>query len=435
VRQVLTEKELLDANDFDVDTLYGEFLETIVNGSGYKGIASLLAQKLQASILIEDEFFRVLARSFFDIPTLLNIQKKNGIKYWKPQRLDPKIINYVRQTQSTGRPVELPELPEYGINKSRLVFPIIVKNKFKGTLHVFKKDLDRYQMSVTKAALHNLVVMETCRQGKIEIEDKIKKNLIFGLIFRDKGQDNNIYGDKQIPGFDLSRETVLAVIQIKAAPGQRQMEEVLRSVISDLYLNASAIGISDDRALLLVQSADVGTLNSEVIVDSLQTVFDALKMIFTDCKVKIGIGRQCFKLRDYKVAYTEACKALAFPGSKPGREEGVIYYHSLGLLGILLHPGNEQVLPGFVRNVIGKLHDYGIGNNVDLIDSLGCYLDHNCCIQSAARELFIHPNTLRYRLEKAEKISGLDLTDKDTKLELQLAIKLYRYYGESICKN
>jgi len=61
-------------------------------------------------------------------------------------------------------------------------------------------------------------------------------------------------------------------------------------------------------------------------------------------------------------------------------------------------------------------------------------LEQDCCIQSAARELFIHPSTLRYRLEKTGKITGLDLKDKDTKLEIQLAIKLYRYYGETLFK-
>ena len=81
---------------------------------------------------------------------------------------------------------------------------------------------------------------------------------------------------------------------------------------------------------------------------------------------------------------------------------------------------------------MGKLHNYDVEKNINLIESIDCYLKHDCNIQSAARELFIHPNTLRYRIKKAGKISGLDLTDNDTKLELQLAIKLYKYQGETI---
>jgi len=430
---MLMAREVLQADDFDVDALYDEFLQIIVNGGGYKGIADLLAQKLQVSVLIEDEFFFVQARSFFNTSTFSKIQKKNGIKYWKPQYLDPRIIEYVRMLQNTLMPVVIPELPEYGITSARLVFPIVIKNKIKKYLNIFKKELNWEQMRIAKAALHSLVVMETCRHGQVELEDGIMKSLILGLIL-DKAEYSKIYGEKRAMGFALSREAVLAVVQIKTAPGQGQIEEVLRSIISDLYINASAIAINDEQAVLLVQPAEGGTLESTVVGETLQVIFEGLKMVFSGCKVKIGVGRQCFKPRDYKVSFNEACQALSFAGTKQGNDEGVIYYHSLRLMGVLLNPFNEQTLPVFVRLILGKLHDYSVAHNINLIESLECYLKHNCCIQSAARELFIHPNTLRYRLEKSEKISGLDLADNDTKLELQLAIKLYRYQGELLWK-
>jgi len=430
---MLMARDLLQADDFDVDSLYDEFLQIIIHGGGYKGIADLLAQKLEVSVLIEDEFFFVQARSFFNTSTFSKKQKKNGIKYWKPQYLDPRIIEYVRMLQNTLRPVVIPELPEYGITSARLVFPVVIKNKIKKYLNIFKKDLNWEQMRIARAALHSLAVMETCRYAQVELEDRIMKSLVLGLI-SDKDEASKIHGEKQVLGFDLSREAVFAVVQIKEAPGKWQIEEVLRSIISDLYINASAIAINDEQAVLLVQPSEGYTLESTVVNESLQVIFEGLKMIFSGCKVKIGVGRQCFKPRDYKVAYNEACQALSFTGPKQGSEEGVIYYHSLRLMGVLLHPVNEQTLPVFVRLILGKLHDYSIAHNINLIESLECYLKHNCCIQSAARELFIHPNTLRYRLEKAEKVSGLDLADNDTKLELQLAIKLYRYQGDLLWK-
>jgi len=279
------------------------------------------------------------------------------------------------------------------------------------------------------------MVLETCRQAQVKLEEKIKNKLILGLISSHKDMGNHIHEEKQILGIDLTREVVLAVVQVKPTPGQLVMGEALRNISSDLCLNASVTIINEQRAVLLVQGADDSTLESTVLAEYLQVIFDALKMVFVDSKIKIGVGRQCFKLRDYKVAFSEACKSLSFPGPKHGMEEGVIYYHSLGLMGILLHPGNEKTLPVFVQHILGKLHDYDVEHNANLIQSLSNYLDHNCCIQSAARALFIHPNTLRYRLEKVVKVSGFDLTNNDTKLEVQLAIKLYRYYGESICKS
>jgi sugar diacid utilization regulator len=427
-------RKIFEDSDLEADALYDELLEIIINGGGYQGITDYLAQKLQVNILIENEYFLVLARSYYDTPTFSNTERRTGIKYWKPQHVDPRIIEYVRLLQSTHQPVALPELPEYGITSPRMVFPIIIKEEITKYLNIFKENLNREQMRIVRVVLHSLVVLEICRQAQVDLEDRYMKNLIFGLIFDDKDKDNNFYEKENLQGFDMSREAVLTVIQINAALGKRQIEGVLRSIISDLSMNASAVAISDEQAVLLVQSSDGSPLETTVITEYLQALFEALKMTFTNCKIKIGVGRQCYNARDYKVALNEAFKALSFTDRKLGSEEGVIYYHSLKLMECLMQPGNEQTLAVFVRNIIGKLYKYGIENNINLIDTLECYLNHNCCIQSAARELFIHPNSLRYRLEKAGKISGLDLTDNDTRLELQLAIKLYRYQGDFLWK-
>ncbi len=427
-------RKIFEDSDLEADALYDEFLEIIINGGGYQGITDYLAQKLQVNILIENEYFLVLARSYYDTPTFSNTERRTGIKYWKPQHVDPRIIEYVRLLQSTHQPVALPELPEYGITSPRMVFPIIIKDEITKYLNIFKENLNREQMRIVRVALHSLVVLEIRRQAQVDLEDRYMKNLIFGLIFDDKDKDNNFYEKENLQGFDMSREAVLTVIQIKAALGKRQMKGVLRSIISDLSMNASAVAISDEQAVLLVQSSDGSPLETTVITEYLQALFEALKMTFTNYKVRIGVGRQCYNARDYKVALNEAFKALSFTDRKLGSEEGVIYYHSLKLMECLMQPGNEQTVSVFVRSIIGKLYEYGVENNINLIDTLECYINHNCCIQSAARELFIHPNSLRYRLEKAGKISGLDLTDNDTKLELQLAIKLYRYQGDFLWK-
>lgn len=427
-------RKIFEDSDLEADALYDEFLEIIINGGGYQGITDSLAQKLQVNILIENEYFLVLARSYYDTPTFSNTDRKTGIKYWKPQHVDPRIVEYVRLLQNTHQPVSLPELPEYGITSPRMVFPIIIKGEITKYLNIFKENLNREQMRIVRVVLHSLLVLEICQQAQLDIEDRYMKNLIFGLIFDEKDKGNNFYEKENLPGFDMSREAILSVIQINAALGRRQLEGVLRSIICDLSMNASAVAISEEQAVLLIQSSDGSPLETTVITEYLQALFEALKMTYTKCKIKIGVGRRCYNARDYKVALDEAFKALSFTERKLGCKEGVIFYHSLKLMECLMHSGNEETLAVFVQSIIGKLYEYGVKNNINLIDTLECYLNHNCCIQSAARELFIHPNSLRYRLEKAGKISALDFTDNDTRLELQLAIKLYRYQRDFLCK-
>ena len=102
---------MLRENNVYNDTL----LKMTLSGSGYQGIIDFLAQKLCTEILIENEFFCVLARSHSNKPSFSQRDAgKKKLKYSKPQYLDPKIREYVTILNKTLRPVKIPELPEYG---------------------------------------------------------------------------------------------------------------------------------------------------------------------------------------------------------------------------------------------------------------------------------------------------------------------------------
>ncbi|WP_020671929.1 PucR family transcriptional regulator [Amycolatopsis nigrescens] len=67
-------------------------------------------------------------------------------------------------------------------------------------------------------------------------------------------------------------------------------------------------------------------------------------------------------------------------------------------------------------------HDAGHGGS--LVPSVLAYLDAFGDVRAAASKLNIHPNTLRYRIRRAEEVSGLDLTDAEQRLLAQLQLRL-----------
>ncbi|MGW2325766.1 PucR family transcriptional regulator [Streptomyces sp. NPDC001700] len=73
---------------------------------------------------------------------------------------------------------------------------------------------------------------------------------------------------------------------------------------------------------------------------------------------------------------------------------------------------------------IADLERYDRERGTDLLDSLARYLASGEDARLAARQLHIHPNTLRYRLRRAHEIAGLDLADPAAKFEIQLRLRL-----------
>ena len=72
---------------------------------------------------------------------------------------------------------------------------------------------------------------------------------------------------------------------------------------------------------------------------------------------------------------------------------------------------------------VDELIEYDRRRNAQLVETLERYLGARCSVAASARTLYIHPNTVRQRLERIERITGLDLRNEDL-LSLELALKV-----------
>ena len=82
-------------------------------------------------------------------------------------------------------------------------------------------------------------------------------------------------------------------------------------------------------------------------------------------------------------------------------------------------------LERFCYDAIGPLIDYDKENDTDLASTLRTFLEQNQNSTKTAKILFIHYNTLRYRLERINAILGDVLENPQHRLEIELALQLY----------
>lgn len=89
---------------------------------------------------------------------------------------------------------------------------------------------------------------------------------------------------------------------------------------------------------------------------------------------------------------------------------------------LLLYKEQSQELALFVNEAIGSLlaHDTGSGN--PLLPTVQAYIAHGGRLRDTAEHLFVHRNTLAYRLERAAEILGADLKDANVRLGVELAL-------------
>jgi purine catabolism regulator len=101
-----------------------------------------------------------------------------------------------------------------------------------------------------------------------------------------------------------------------------------------------------------------------------------------------------------------------------------LYFPDLSVYRLLLQLEYHPELQAFKQEILGPLFAYEGGG--ELLRTLEAYFECNGNLSQAAEMLFIHRNTLIYRMERIAEISGLDLDNTETRLAVQLALRIHR---------
>ena len=106
---------------------------------------------------------------------------------------------------------------------------------------------------------------------------------------------------------------------------------------------------------------------------------------------------------------------------------GAVSYEGLGAYKYLVHLELDQAPHDRYRQSVDKLIEYDRRRGSHLFETLEQFLTFRCSVTASARALYIHPNTVRQRLDRIERVSGLKLPEEDL-LSLELALKLARLH-------
>ena len=140
-------------------------------------------------------------------------------------------------------------------------------------------------------------------------------------------------------------------------------------------------------------------------------------------KTVIGIGTVSDHLRELADSYKEAQTAIDV-GKVFDTEKSIINYEKLGI-GRLIYQLPTTLCEIFLSEVFKK-------NSIDSLDqetlfTINKFFENNLNVSETSRKLFVHRNTLVYRLEKIKKLTGLDLRQFDHAIVFKVALMVRKY--------
>jgi sugar diacid utilization regulator/putative methionine-R-sulfoxide reductase with GAF domain len=142
----------------------------------------------------------------------------------------------------------------------------------------------------------------------------------------------------------------------------------------------------------------------------------------------VGIGNLANSVGELARSHLEARQALRLTRRAGGRAR-VASYRSLGAFRLLLEVQSPEALRRFVDELLGALLQYAQSRDTPLLETLEALSGARWVRRAAARQLGIHINSMSYRVERIQSLTGLQLDDPETRVAISIALRARTMLG------
>ena len=292
--------------------------------------------------------------------------------------------------------------------------------------HQFFKVFDEHQLEyvllarggsddvymVGKMAAFQIQNLLVAYKERFDKDNFIKNLLLDNLLLVD------IYNRAKKLHIETNVKRVVFIIETQMEKDGNALETV-RSLFSTK--TKDFITAVDEKNIILVKEVKPG----ETYSDLEKTANMILDMLNTEAlsKVNVAFGTIVNEIKDVSRSYKEAKMALDV-GKIFYSNKNVIAYSNLGI-GRLIYQLPTTLCEMFLQEVFKK-------NPIDALDketlfTIHKFFENNLNVSETARKLFVHRNTLVYRLEKIKKLTGLDLREFDDAITFKVALMVKKY--------
>lgn len=156
---------------------------------------------------------------------------------------------------------------------------------------------------------------------------------------------------------------------------------------------------------------------------ALKEIQETIKARVNGLSVSVGIGNFYEELKMMKQSLKEAQLAIE-SGKCQGLNNTIRKYKDTGIYRLLFNVENKEVLENYCYDVLGPILENNKGKEILLTEILETYLSENCNITNTAEKLFMHRNTLKYRINKIEEALKCDLRNFEECMKVKIAISI-----------
>lgn len=249
-------------------------------------------------------------------------------------------------------------------------------------------------------------------------KEKFDRNNFFQNLLMDNLLLVDVYNRAKKLHIEINVPRVVYMIETEA-----EYDGLVSELLKNMFTTQAGDYLTsiEENHIILVKAVNADDTQE----DLMQTAWTIADMINTEAmvKVKVSIGTVVSELKDVSKSYKEAKMALEV-GKIFYAQNNINAYSTLGI-GRLIYQLPVNLCKLFVQEVFGD--DIPEELDEETIHIIDTFFENNLNVSETSRQLFLHRNTLVYRLEKLQKALGLDIRTFDDALTFKIALMVVNY--------
>lgn len=304
-----------------------------------------------------------------------------------------------------------------------MVVPIIVEGDYFGNITSwgdYGEHLSKDIAVLEKAA--SLLSFEFLKNKmQLDIEQRYESDFIRELLFSQNIREKSVIewgGNYRITKNDRYACLLFSVINAETKEKQFLVLKNYRltNVLKQLYSRALVGAIRNGICII----APVESTNQLKNLAK-QYYIHINGQIGENLELSLGVGKPEVGLKGIQYSFLQADKALYF-AERQDKKEHISFYEELGVYRLIYSVRNETELNDFFKETFYKLLEEP--KSEEFFYTLKVYFDNNESLKETSKELFIHVNTLKYRLGRIEELTGYSLKKSEDKMNLFIGMRI-----------
>jgi purine catabolism regulator len=396
--------------------IHTQLSQLAAGGGGLEGIVRVMADISGRSVVVQDKRLNILA----ECPaSMLAGIWDDIIAQVREADLLPPSLHDRKQAGKDGGLVEQ-ALPG---GLARLVAPIVVGQVARGYLSMLgiKGELDSLDQLVLEQGVL-VCALEMARAKAVrETQKRLHGDLLTALLQESLSpRDARLWVEAMGLDPDQSYIAVRFAWDATQPPSLRRLETLVNGEIARAGLHAILTQMGEEIICFCRVPAD--PVRPELALKVAQLIVDQARQDFPQTVLRCGMGSPAVDLSAWRLSFRQSGQALEL--ARRFGENRPLYYPDLSVYRLLLQLEHSPELLALRQEILGPLLEHEGGD--EFLHTLEIYFAHNGNLSQTAEALFLHRNTLVYRMDRIAEITHLDLTQPETRLALQLALHIQR---------